>query len=475
MATYRDTDRCSADIIVLGAGPAGLAAAWRAAERGLDVVVLERAAHVGGMAASIEVGGVRVDRGSHRLHPATPPHILADLRGLLGDDLQTRPRHGRLRVAGQWVGFPLRAGELASTLPAGMLAGLARDAVTTPLRRPRNDTYADVLRGGLGPTLYDALYAPYAEKLWGLPGQRISGDQARKRVTADTPWKVASRVLRGRRGAGQGRVFHYPRRGFGQLSEVLADTATGAGATIRTGMEVDRLAVRGDGVVAHTTTGLQVSAARAFSTIPLPVLARVTTPGAPLSAVESAARLTFRAMALVYLVHDGARWSPYDAHYLPGPETPVTRISEPKNYRDSDDDPPDRTVLCAEIPCRVGDQTWSAADEELADMVESGLRATGLPGVRRIGVHVERMPHVYPIYTTGYEWHLAGLDSWARTLPTVTTFGRLGLFAHDNTHHALAMAYDAVDAFGGVDGGASWDDTSWSAARERFAAHVVED
>ncbi len=471
MATPRAPQTSSADLVILGAGPAGLAAAWRAASKGLDVVVLERSERVGGMAASLDVAGMRVDRGSHRLHPATPRRILEDLRGLLGQDLQTRRRNSRLRIGGQLVGFPLRAGELATTLPPSMLAGVARDAVTSPLRRSRADTYADVLRVGLGPTLYDALYAPYAEKLWGLPGQRISGDQARKRVTADTPWKVAGRVLRSRQREGQGRTFYYPRRGFGQIVDVLADVAVAAGARIKTGAEVDRLLVRSDCAVADTVDGQEVLARRAFSTIPLPVLARITSPGAPLSAVEAAGRLTFRAMVLVYVVHAGGRWSPYDAHYIPGPETPVTRLSEPANYRDSADDPQDLSVLCAEIPCQAGDVVWSASDDELADLVDEALASTGLPPLQHAGVHVERAANVYPVYATGYEWHLAGLDAWARTLPTVTSFGRLGLFAHDNTHHALTMAYDAVDAF--RDNG--WDARAWSAARERFAAHVVED
>ena len=59
---------------------------------------------------------------------------------------------------------------------------------------------------------------------------------------------------------------------------------------------------------------------------------------------------------------------------------------------------------------------------------------------------MKRLPFVYPVYEPGYEAALAGLDRWVGSLPRVTTFGRLGLFAHDNTHHAMAMAYDAVSA-----------------------------
>jgi hypothetical protein len=79
---------------------------------------------------------------------------------------------------------------------------------------------------------------------------------------------------------------------------------------------------------------------------------------------------------------------------------------------------------------------------------------------------------VYPVYDLGYDGHLAGLDAWAGTLPRVTTFGRLGLFVHDNTHHAMVMANDAVDALAG---GGRRDERRWAAARERFADHVVED
>ena len=122
-------------MVVLGAGPAGLAAAWRAAERGRSVLVLERAPAVGGMAASFEVAGVRVDHGSHRLHPATPPAVLGPLRELLGDDLQTRPRNGRLRLYGRWLVFPLRPGELLRELPPVAKRRIRPDGAEAYVRR----------------------------------------------------------------------------------------------------------------------------------------------------------------------------------------------------------------------------------------------------------------------------------------------------------------------------------------------------
>lgn len=455
----------SVDVVVLGGGPAGLAAAREAAATGRSVRLLERGAAVGGMAASFEVAGVRVDHGSHRLHPASSPAVLGLLRELLGEDLQTRPRHGRLRVYDRWVGFPLRPAELARTLPPAAVGRIGRDALLRPLRPARADSYESLLIGSLGPELHAALYGPYAEKLWGLPGDRIDAEQARRRVSAGGVWGIARKIVRPDR-SGQGRVFHYPRRGFGQIVDVLADAAEKAGAAIGTGAEVTAVRSSADAVEVTTADGRTVRAGHVLSTVPLPVLARLS--GGP----RPQGRLGFRAMVLVYLVHAGGRWTEFDAHYLPGPETPVTRLSEPANYRTSADDPADRTVLCAEIPCAVGDAVWTAPDGDLAGIVTAGLAAAGLPPVDLAGVEVRRLPHVYPVYERGYADRLAPLDAWADGLERVTTFGRLGLFAHDNTHHAIAEAMDAVAALR-PDG--TRDPALWAAARTRFATHVVED
>jgi protoporphyrinogen oxidase len=453
------------DVVVLGGGPAGLAAAWRAAGAGRSVLLLERAPAVGGMAASFEVAGVRVDTGSHRLHPATPAPVLGLLRDLLGADLQTRPRNGRLRVYDRWVGFPLRPAELIRTLPPAAALRIGRDAATRPFARPDPTSYASLLVGKLGPELYGALYGPYAEKLWGLPGRDIDAEQARRRVSAGGVWGIARSLLRRHR-SGAGQVFFYPRRGFGQIVDVLADAATAAGAMVRTGAEVTAVRPGPDAVEVSTADGRTVRAGHVLSTVPLPVLARLA--GADLAP----SGLAFRAMVLVYLVHRGGRWTRHDAHYLPGPQTPVSRLSEPANYRVSAEDPADRTVLCAEIPCAVGDPMWTSTPDELAVLVRDGLRASDLPEVDLGGVEVRRLPHVYPVYGIGYAERLRPLDEWVDGLDRVTTFGRLGLFAHDNSHHAMAEALDAVAALR-PDG--TRDPDRWAEARTRFAAHVVED
>jgi protoporphyrinogen oxidase len=457
-----------ADLVVLGAGPAGVAATFRVTRAGHRVVVLERSSVPGGLAGSFEVGGVRVDHGSHRLHPSIDPAILAALQELLGDELEERPRNGRIRLAGRWIAFPLRVGDLIRRLPAGFAAGTLRDVVTAPLRRPRADTFADVLRAGLGPTMCERFYFPYARKIWGIEPSELSGEQARRRVSANSPARLLRRVLCGAR---EGRsTFFYPRGGFGRISEVLAAAAAAAGAELHYGETVKEVALGDDGVCVTTASGAVVQAARAWSTLPAAVLARLVR-GTPDPVLAAANKLQYRAMLLVYLLLEVDRYTPFDAHYLPEPSTPISRVSEPKNYR-SGGDPPGRTVLCAELPCTQTDELWRASNEALGLMVTEGLAAVGLPEAHPRQVVVRRIAHAYPIYHAGFSSAFTAVDGWVSAHPQLLVLGRQGLFAHVNTHHALAMAWAAADALR-PDG--TFDETAWAAARADFAEYVVED
>ena len=104
-------------------------------------------------------------------------------------------------------------------------------------------------------------------------------------------------------------------------------------------------------------------------------------------------------------------------------------------------------MLCAELPCSRDGELWRTGNDRLAGLVRAALRDRGLPDpgpVRRVAVR--RLPNVYPVYRVGYATPFQALDAWAAAQPALLSFGRLGLFVHDNTHHALAMAWAAADA-----------------------------
>lgn len=485
-----------ARVVVLGGGPAGLGAALGLARRGFEVTVVEARDAVGGNAGSFTVHGQRVDYGSHRLHPATDPEILAELRGLLGDDLLERPRHGRILLGGRWIHFPLRAVDLATRAPPAFALGVARDlalkvARDLALKVARgalgsadapadagDETFASVLLRGLGPAVCRDFYFPYARKIWGMDPEEISPVQARKRVSSGSLGAMLKRLVPSGRGGG-GRapkgVFYYPRHGFGQISEALGAAAGAAGARVMLGTRVRGVKLGGETPVVEVEgdAGVHLMACdHVWSTIPVGVLARITHPAPPADVLQAADRLQQRSMVLVYLVLEQDRFTEYDAHYFPSPDVPFTRLSEPKNYAGTSE-PRGRTVLCAEIPCSTADAVWTDDDGTLRDLVLAGLARAGLPSPRRVlQVTTRRLPSAYPLYRVGYEEHFHRLDAWVSGLEGVLTFGRQGLYAHDNTHHALAMARAAVAC---LDDHGHFDASRWSAHREVFAAHVVED
>jgi protoporphyrinogen oxidase len=456
-------------------------AAYLLARRGLSTTLVEQRDSVGGNSGSFELEGLRVDYGSHRLLPASDPAVLALIRERLGADLLTRPRHGRIRLLGRWIHFPLRAGDLALRTPPAFGAGVALDLAAKVVSRAAaasEESFASVLRRGLGRTICEEFYFPYARKVWGLAPEEMSPIQARRRVSSGSIGKMLKRLLPGG-GSGGGAstkgVFYYPRGGFGQISEALAAGALEHGAQLLLGTRVTRLRL---GASAHHVElegpegKCAVSADHVWSTLPLPLLARVCEPSPPAEVLAAAGALRFRAMLLVYLVLETDRFSEYDAHYFPGADVRITRLSEPKNYA-AVAEPRGATVLCAELPCQVDDAVWSQSEAELGALVQQDLARSGIPvraNVRRVAVR--RLSHAYPLYPIGYERHFAALDRWAEGLPRVLSFGRQGLFAHDNTHHALFMAQCAARCLG--DDG-RWDFAQWEAHRRVFETHVVED
>jgi protoporphyrinogen oxidase len=465
--------------VVLGAGPAGLAAAYKLAQRGWrDVTVFERADRVGGNAGSFVIDGIPVDFGSHRLHPVCPPAILSDLRALLGDDLLDRPRHGRIRLRGRWVRFPLRPFDLLTRLPPAFMAGALADVVRKRLvSPPREPSFASILERGLGRTICRDFYFPYARKIWGLDPDALDPEQARRRVSSGTVGALARRVIGavpGLRKPGAGRFF-YPRQGYGQISHVFHNAATAAGARVELGANVVGVVVENNRVrqveVDAGGTRREVAASCVLSTIPIAVLARLVQTNGPAPPLDTVASLRHRAMVLIYLTLGTDRFTEFDAHYFPEDAIHITRLSEPKNY--SLTRRPGRTVLCAELPCDTADPCFSMTDDELRVLVCGDLERAGLgPLPEVLQVQVRRLAHAYPLYTRGYRQAFDAVDRWVGAIDGLVTFGRQGLFVHDNTHHTVAMAYALVESFR-ADG--TWDREAWQAARRTFAAHVVED
>ena len=456
------------EIAIIGAGPAGLMAAWRAAMKGHQVTIYERGSSTGGMSGSFEVAGQMVDYGSHRLHPATPTYLLEEIKELLGDDLQVRERNGRIRLYDRWVAFPLRSTNMVRHLPLKFSFNSALDVLSQPFTKKRDESFDDEVTHRLGKTVSSEFYSPYAKKLWGIPANEIDSELARRRVSATSPLAIFQKLLKS--STPTGRTFLYPRNGYGQIVASLTEAAVSAGASIQLNQEVKNIFLNDGRCSIEHSSGVS-EAEFTWSTAPLTLLPKMISPAPSQQIFEAAESLRIRAMVLVYLVLDQPQFTTYDAHYLPGLETKMTRLSEPKNYRDGPD-PRDTTVLCAEIPCWPQDEIWSMTDDQLGEMVLDDIERLGLPKPRHVQTEVCRLPSVYPIFEKSTNEKRAELLSWGNSLEGLSTFGRQGLAVPDNLHHTLIMGWEAAAS---LDDDGRLNQTNWRESLKGFESHVVED
>tara|TARA_B100001250_G_scaffold373780_1_gene360142 strand:- start:4343 stop:5719 length:1377 start_codon:yes stop_codon:yes gene_type:complete len=456
------------DIAVLGAGPAGIMTALKAREQGHEVTIFEASDRVGGMAASFEVAGQRVDFGSHRLHPATDPEIMSLIKSLLGEDLQTRERHGRIRLKNKWIGFPLRTLDMVRHLPIRFSGAVAIETVTKPLRSSNTSDFQSEIQRRLGPTVAREFYGPYARKLYGVDPRELTTELSDRRVSAGGPVQIIKNAVRASRP--EGRVFYYPRRGYGQIAESLADAAVDRGVKLKLGAPATLVAIK-EGHVEVACGDSSIEAKTLFSSIPLNALMQTLDPPPPAEIVTAASQQRTRGMIIAHLVVPRSQYTEFDAHYFPGLEITTARLSEAKNYRDGDD-PDDLTVLCAELACWVDDEIWNLTSEDIGQLVEEDLQRAGLPPTGHVHVEVRRLPSVYPVYEHSTIGARETIDKWLREPGRVVSLGRQGLGVPDNLHHVLAMGSrgaSALDASGVI------NQTAWQNSLDEFAQHVVQD
>ncbi|KQX05120.1 MULTISPECIES: NAD(P)/FAD-dependent oxidoreductase [unclassified Leifsonia] len=227
------------DVIIIGAGLAGLRCAVRLAESGLDVVVLEAQDGVGGRERTDVIDGFRLDRGFHVLNPAYP----AVKRWVDVADLRMRPFPVGVRVRRGSGTVELRHPvRHPLSLPASLRSGLLtpRDTaalvrwITPVLLRPR------AVISGTDRTLDDGwnhvgLRGPLrTEVLEPFLAGVLADDRGE---TSDSFARLLVRMfILGRPGL--------PEAGIGALPAQLARSATASGADVRLGMRVRRITTR---------------------------------------------------------------------------------------------------------------------------------------------------------------------------------------------------------------------------------------
>jgi protoporphyrinogen oxidase len=445
------------DVVVLGGGPAGLAAAWEVALAGRRALVVEREPVLGGLCATVERDGFRFDLGGHRII-SKRADLVDRLRALMGDELLERERRSVIVLGGRRYAYPLVASELITRLPKTTLARAARDYARerfhTLRHGPARDvTFRDWVTHRFGQTLYDLFFGPYTEKLWGIPATELSADWASQRISLLNLGDVGLRLLGLRRGGARtyARRYLYPRRGIGQLFERLVEELRARGVVFVTRAEVTALE-RGAGgrvtaVRLRTPEGERVVACDAvLSTAPLQRAAALLAPGSDAVAAHAAA-LRHRGLRFLNLRLRGAPMLDATWAYVPEPRFTMTRIQEPVQ-RSPEMAPPGHTSLMLEVPADPGDPLWTLPDALLYERLATELASLGLEvRSRTLDCFSTYAPHAYPVYALGYRAARDALLAVVDEPGNVWTFGRQGLFRYVFMDTAMEMGFAAARAW----------------------------
>lgn len=432
-------------IAILGGGPAGLAWGFYAAGRKIPFKIYEASSVVGGNARTLSWDEFRFDTGAHRFHDKIPD-ITADVRGLLGEDLLLATAPSQIVYHGNFVDFPLSPLNLAAALGPRKLLCAIRDFARSKFG-PQE--VAETLEGyavrSYGRTIADEFLLGYSEKLWGAPAAKLLPQVSGQRLKGLSIKTLFVETLRGARAktAHLDGQFLYPKFGIGQLMEKLA-VAIGE-QRIQLQSKITRIAHRNQNIHAlEINQGTTIPCQSVLSTLPINILVQLLDPLPPPDIIAAARSLSFRHVLLVTLFLQKERVTPNASLYFPNPNTPITRVSEPKN-RSPWMAPSGFTSLCAEIPCSLADPLWLADETKVVQTVISQLSTAGVIRESELmGHHVHRIPFAYPILEIGSERAVNTISNYLQTFNNLRTSGRNGLFEYTHIHDLMAAAKSEV-------------------------------
>ncbi|QGM46611.1 NAD(P)/FAD-dependent oxidoreductase [Methylocystis heyeri] len=457
------------ETLVIGAGPAGLTAAYTLAKNGRDVLVLEHdPVYVGGISRTANYKGFLFDIGGHRFFSKSKE--IVDLwNEILPDDFLERPRLSRIFYRGRFYAYPLKAFEALRNLGLAESArcvasfGLAK---LFPIKDPRS--FHQWVRNQFGERLFGIFFKTYTEKVWGMGCDEISADWAAQRIKGLSLGAAVVDGLRRslgiRKGSGEGGAktliesFRYPRRGPGMMWEAAARKVQAFGGELLMGRTVEKLhfdearklwtvtARCGDGAV-ETFTARNV-----LSSAPMRELISAIEPK-PLTLFNARA-LKYRDFLTVVLIGRPQKELPDNWVYIHDPSVKVGRVQNFRSWSPEMIADGVSTCLGLEYFCFEGDGLWNSPDDELIALAKDEIGKIGLMNPSDVfDACVVRQPKAYPVYDDSYAQNVQSIRREIATrFPGLRLIGRNGMHKYNNQDHAMMTGMlTALNIMAGAD------------------------
>jgi protoporphyrinogen oxidase len=447
-------------VVIIGAGPAGLTAAYQLVKLGDPVLVAEADDVVGGISRTVERDGWRFDIGGHRFFTKVRP--VEDLWNeiLPAEDFLVRPRKSRIFYKGKYYDYPLKPMNALVNLgpKEAVLCGLSY--LRARIAPPKDQTnYEGWLVARFGWRLYRHLFKTYTEKVWGVPVSDMPADFAAQRVKNLDLGKAILNALSPKRNQTEITTlieeFRYPKLGPGMMWEVCKEKVEAKGGRVLMGTRVQTIhlgAERATGVTLDDAgTTRFVEASHVISSMPVAELVRAFDPAPPDDVLRAGSELHYRDFLTVALVVPEEAGFPDNWIYVHAPEVNVGRIQNfgqwsPYMVREG------TTCLGLEYFVFEGDELWETDDDTLIKMATRELGILGLAESDAVERgYVVRVKKAYPYYDYSYRQNVATIVDWLdKQAPNVHLVGRNGMHKYNNQDHSMFTAMLTVENIHGA-------------------------
>jgi len=438
-------------VVIIGAGPAGLTAAYELAKLNLHPIVLEKGERVGGLARTEDYKGFFFDMGGHRFFTKVE-EVNKLWRHLLGENFLRRPRLSRIYYNRKFFDYPLK--------PLNALAGLglweslliALSYIKWRLRPyPQEETFEQWVTNRFGKRLFQTFFKTYTEKVWGIPCSELKAEWAAQRIKDLSLKTVVLSMFVKPKKTIKTLIdqFDYPRRGPGMMWNTVKEQVESRGGLVRLNTQVAGIRIKGkciDSVLVANNGHEEIIRGTDFiSSMPITEFIKNLDPAPSAEVLEAAEKLKYRDFLTVCLIVNKPNLFPDNWIYIHDPEVKLGRIQNFKNW--SPDMVPDltKTSLGLEYFCTEGDGLWGMSDAELIELGKRELNRIGLASPADIEDGcVFRVQKAYPIYDSEYRGYLATVKNFVAGLENYQTIGRNGLHRYNNQDHAMVTGMLAV-------------------------------
>lgn len=438
-------------IVIMGAGPAGLTAAWELVNAGRDVVVWEAdPTYVGGISRTVQAEGFRFDIGGHRFFSKSP-EVNEVWRQIMPDDFIDCPRLSRIYYKGKFFNYPLEPMNAFFNLGFFETLRILISYLQARMKPIKPEvTFTQWVTNRFGERLFQIFFKSYTEKVWGISCDEISADWAAQRIKGLSLREAIMAALKGKKAPATAKTlirnFFYPRLGPGQMWETATNKIMERGGRVFLDRRVQTIHWDETGVTHITGINsmgefFQQEGSDFISSIPLQELMLSLDPPPPPEVLAAARALRYRDFLTVCLVVNRANVFPDTWIYIHDPSVKVGRIQNFKNWSAAMVPDPNLTSLGLEYFCFEGDHLWTSTDFDLAQLA---IREAVQIGLIREGevqdAFVVRMPKAYPIYDQEYQDHVKTIREWVCQFANLQPVGRNGMHHYNNQDHSMMTA-----------------------------------